>query len=62
MKYLPLNKLTKFRFDFEVGYLIKSPCKECEERKYFPNCIDDCDILDRIHENLINTISCTRNA
>jgi len=62
MKYLPLNKLTKFRFDFEIGYLVKSPCKECEKRKDFPNCIDDCDILDGIHENLLNTISCTRRA
>ena len=62
MKYLPLNKLTKFKFDFEVGYLVKSPCKECEKRTDFPNCIDDCDKIDKIHEYLLNTISCTRSA
>jgi len=49
------------KFDFEVGYLIKSPCRECKERKTFPICIDECNILDSIQNILAEGISCTKN-
>ena len=56
-----MNMLTKYKFDFEIGHLIKSPCKECVKRKYFPNCINDCRLLDKINSILSESISCTRN-
>jgi hypothetical protein len=59
MKYLPYKKL-KYRFDFEIGYLTKSPCKECEKRKDFPDCTDDCNMLDKIHTILCEAISCSK--
>lgn len=49
------------KFDFEIGYLIKSPCSECEMQKNFPGCIDDCTVLDKIQTILARGISCTRN-
>lgn len=49
-----------FRFDFDIGYLAKSPCRECTERDGFPECIDACPLLDKIHEILMESISCTR--
>ena len=52
----------KYRFDFEIGYLVKSPCKECEVRKQFPKCVDDCSMLDKIHTRLSEAVSCTRNS
>jgi len=59
MKYLPYKKL-KYRFDFEIGYLTKSPCRECEKRKDFPDCMDDCNMLDKIHTILCEAISCSK--
>ena len=59
MKYLPYKNLN-YRFDFEIGYLIKSPCRKCEKREDFPECVDDCNILDKIHSILCESISCSR--
>jgi hypothetical protein len=60
MKYIPPIKGFEYRFDFEIGYLIKSPCKECGKRKIFPECIDECNLLDKIHTILSEAISCSR--
>ena len=59
MKHLPYKNL-KYRFDFDIGYFIKSPCRECEKRKDFPECMDGCNILDKIHSILCESISCSR--
>lgn len=53
-------RYNRHRFDFEAGYLVRSPCKGCEIRKLFPRCIDDCKVLDAIHAMLANSVSCTR--
>lgn len=50
-----------FRFDFEVGYLVKSPCKNCEQRTGFPGCDEACEILRKIHGRLTNNVSCTKH-
>ncbi len=50
------------KFDFEVGFFQKSPCKNCEKwEKNFPGCENDCEILDKIHGRLAGTISCTKS-
>lgn len=48
------------RFDFEVGELIKSPCKECLRREEFPHCQKDCRLIDRVQEILAETVSSQR--
>lgn len=48
------------QLDFEIGYLIKSPCKSCGTRYQFPGCITGCDTLDRIQTRLAQSISSTR--
>ena len=50
------------RFDFEVGYLVKSPCKECPRQVEFPGCREGCQRIDRIQTILAETISCQRRA
>ena len=50
----------RFKFDFEVGTLVKSPCRNCEDREKFPKCIDGCEHLDRIQTILAGTRSCSR--
>ena len=46
-------------FDFEIGYLAKSPCKDCPRREDIPECIDLCPILEEIQITLARGISCT---
>ncbi|RPJ80882.1 MAG: hypothetical protein EHJ94_05635 [Deltaproteobacteria bacterium] len=59
-----MEKMTKNRdkFDFEIGLLIQSPCKYCEQRDQFPKCFDACSILDNIRGILASGVSCTYSA
>ncbi|WP_319525353.1 hypothetical protein [uncultured Desulfosarcina sp.] len=51
----------RHRFDFDIGYLVKSPCRECPDRHLFPGCIEGCVPLDKIHAVLANSVSCSRS-
>ena len=48
----------KYKFDFDVGYFEKSPCRECDKRDELPECADDCTVLDKIHSILDECVSC----
>ena len=48
-------------FDFNVGYLVKSSCKECATRSKFPGCMDDCEILEQIQSALSDSMSSANN-
>lgn len=51
----------KYKLDFEIGTLVKSPCRECEKRKTeFPTCVRLCKLIDKIQSILAETRSCTR--
>lgn len=52
----------KYQFDFEIGYLVNSPCKRCCQQADLPACADDCRILDSIHTVLSTSVSCNRRA
>jgi hypothetical protein len=54
------KKNFKFKYDFEIGYFVKSPCKKCVLKKTLPKCADRCDLLDKIHTVLSEAVSCTR--
>lgn len=43
-------------FDFDIGYLVKSPCRDCGSREDLPNCVEDCEILDQIQTVLADSI------
>ena len=45
------------RFDFEIGYLTKSPCLGCKNRPQLPKCHNDCPLLDQIQTTLARGIS-----
>lgn len=59
-EYIPKLDAIGYRFDFEIGYLIKSPCRECEGRPDFPECADTCVTLGRIQAILSEGISSAR--
>ena len=53
---------TKRCFDFEIGYLEKSPCRDCYERINFPACAEACNTLEKIQTVLAPGISTYRSA
>jgi hypothetical protein len=57
-----MKKKFKFKYDFEIGYLVKSPCKTCVRQKALPKCALKCSLLDKIHDTLSEAISCTRRS
>ena len=48
-------------FDFNIGHLVKSPCKACPTRENFPGCMEDCKLLDQIQTVLSDSISSANN-
>ncbi|RLC27681.1 MAG: hypothetical protein DRH32_09965 [Deltaproteobacteria bacterium] len=47
------------KFDFEIGYCVKSPCRDCARYSTsFPGCVDDCETIDKIQTVLAECISC----
>ena len=55
-----MNKKYIKLFDFEVGHLIKSPCKDCSNYVIFPRCIAECTLLDNIQDVLSTMVSNSR--
>lgn len=51
------DAIKRDKFDFEIGYLTKSPCTECEYRHYMPECRENCRLLDEIRTVLARGIS-----
>ena len=48
-------------FDFNIGHLVKSPCKDCSTRGNFPGCIEDGEVLDQIQTVLSDSVSSANN-
>lgn len=51
----------KRRFDFDIGYLVKSPCRDCSTRFQFPACMDACQVLDSVQRKLAQGICSTKS-
>ena len=49
--------INRDRFDFEIGYLTKSPCLTCKNRAELPECHSECILLDKIQTLLARGIS-----
>jgi len=49
-------------FDFEVGDITRSPCRDCPIRNDFPTCMDTCKTLDRFQRVLADIVSCVRES
>jgi len=48
------------QFDFDIGYLVESPCRCCDQADELPHCSQTCHRLDRIRGILADTVPCTR--
>lgn len=49
------------KFDYEIGYLVKSPCRNCSTYAKFPDCMDRCTVLDRVQNALSDSLSSVNN-
>ena len=49
------------KFDCDAGYLVKSPCQDCDTYGLFPDFMDRCAVLDRIQTASSDRIVTTRN-
>ena len=49
------------KFDFDIGYLVKSPCRNCPDRVNFPGCMSSCALLDQVQRKLSAGISSCRS-
>ncbi|MBU0971390.1 MAG: hypothetical protein KKC20_12125 [Proteobacteria bacterium] len=56
------NSIKRDLFDFEIGYLTKSPCLNCENKKALPKCHAQCLVLDKIQTTLARGISSQASA
>ncbi len=48
------------KFDFDIGYLVRSPCRSCSDIAKLPTCSKACAQLERVQTLLADSISCTR--
>jgi hypothetical protein len=49
-------------FDIDGGYLVKSPCSGCCTYRLFPDCMDDCAVLDHLQTALAVSVSTSFNS
>ena len=48
-------------FDFNIGYLVKSPCRDCRTQANLPDCSTNCAILHKVQAILADSISSANN-
>jgi hypothetical protein len=62
MEAIMRNVTTRIAFDFDVGDIDRSPCRDCFKHRDFPGCMDDCPTLDRFQRTLADTVSSARDS
>ena len=51
----------EYRLDIDIGYIKKSPCRECPIQSSLPECSSRCEMLTQLQELLIGSISCSKS-
>ena len=49
------------RFDLDIGYIKKSPCRECPTNKSLPECSECCETISQLQDLLVGSIMCTHS-
>ena len=47
------------QFDFDIGHITKSPCRDCELRSHLPGCAENCRKLKRLQSLFVGSVSCS---
>ena len=51
----------EYRLDIDIGYITKSPCRECPIKSSLPECSSRCEMLTQLQELLVGSISCSKS-
>ena len=51
----------EYRLDIDIGYITKSPCRECPIKNNLPECASRCEMLTQLQELLVGAISCSKS-
>lgn len=51
----------EYRLDIDIGYITKSPCRECPISSSLPECSSCCEMLTQLQELLVGSISCSKS-
>lgn len=55
------ESVKEYRFDIDIGYITKSPCRGCPINSNLPECSSCCETLAQLQELLIGSISCSKS-
>lgn len=47
------------KFDLDIGYITKSPCRDCPSNYRLPECSSRCETLTQLQNLLVGGISCS---
>jgi len=56
LKILNVKKL-----ECDIGYVKKSPCRDCKLNHKLPDCTNKCQIINHLQTTLIDVVSCSNN-
>ncbi len=59
--HMKKQSIRENRFDIDIGYITKSPCRECPIKSSLPECSSRCETLTQLQELLIGSISCSKS-
>lgn len=54
---MPSESINNHKFDFNISYLEKSPCRDCASKNNLPDCSDNCRTLSQIQAVLAGVTS-----
>nr|CBX30469.1 unknown protein [uncultured Desulfobacterium sp.]CBX31713.1 unknown protein [uncultured Desulfobacterium sp.] len=49
------------KLECDIGYVKKSPCRDCRFKKQLPDCSENCKIINQLQATLVDVISCSNN-
>jgi len=55
------ERIREYRFDIDIGYITKSPCRECPIKSSLPECSSCCNMLTQLQKLLAGSISCSKS-
>lgn len=56
---LKISNIKKLECD--IGYVKKSPCRDCSSNIKLPNCANKCKIINQLQTTLVDEVSYTNN-
>lgn len=59
--HMERENIREYRLDIDIGYITKSPCRECPIKGSLPECSGRCEMLTQLQELLIGSISCSKS-